>query len=202
VWAPAGFHSSNSAGDFFLSAFTRHIAISGTTQLQSGYHSTFNVNGQDMNLDGSTANDRPLVGNPSRPIDTAGFDGYYYFDPAFTPGVYYDAVTNAPTTADKVHWLVPHGPQFTTQEVGRNSFVNPSAQYWNIAAEKDIPSTWLHFERGMFVFRVEAQNFTNHNNIAPLDINLFDIGTSSYLNKQNSIEPTFRHLLLWAKFRF
>ena len=203
VWSPAGFHSSNGAGDFFLSAFTRHITISGTTQLQSGYHSTFNVSGIDMNGDGSTANDRPLVGNPGKPIDTAGFDGYYYLDPAdFTPGVYYDAVTNTPTTADKVHWLVPHGPQFTTQEIGRNSFVNPSAQYWNISAQKNIPSTWLHFERGMFVFRVEAQNFTNHNNIAPLDINLNHIGTDSYLNKQNAVEPTFRHLLLWAKFQF
>jgi hypothetical protein len=170
--------------------------------LQSGYHSSFNVSGIDLNADGSTANDRPLVGNPGQPIDTAAFDGYYYFDPAFTPGVYYDAVTNAPTTADKVHWLVPHGPQFTTQEIGRNSFVNPYAQYWNIAAEKDIPSTWLHFERGMFVLRVEAQNFTNHNNIGPLDINLNHIGTSSYLNKHDAIEPTFRHLLLWAKFRF
>jgi hypothetical protein len=202
AWTPAGFHSSNAPSDLLLSAFTRHITISGTTQLQSGYHSTFNVSGIDLNSDGSTANDRPLVGNPAKPIDTAGFDGYYYFDPNFTPGVYYDAVTNAPTTADQVHWLVPHGPQFTTQEVGRNSFVNPNSQFWNIAVEKDVPSTWLHFDRGMFVFRVEAQNFTNHNNIAPLDINLNHIGTSSYLNKQNAIEPTFRHLLLWAKYRF
>jgi hypothetical protein len=201
VWSPAGFHSSNGAGDFFLSAFTRHITISGTTQLQSGYHSTFNLSGIDMNGDGSTANDRPLVGNPGKPIDTAGFDGSY-FGPGFAHGVYYDAVTGAPTTADQVHWLVPNGPQFTTQEVGRNSFVNPSAQYWNISAQKNIPSTWLHFERGMFVFRVEAQNFTNHNNISPLDINLLHIGTDSYLNKQNAVEPTFRHLLLWAKFQF
>ena len=201
AWAPAGFHSSNTAGDFLLSAFTRHITISGTTQLQSGYHSSFNVSGFDLNLDGSTANDRPLVGNPRRPIDTAGYDGFY-FGPGFTPGVYYDAVTGDPTTADNVHWLVPHGAQFTTQEVGRNSFVNPNAQYWNIAAEKDIPTSWFHFERGMLVFRVEAQNFTNHNNIGPLDINLNNIGTTSYLNKQNAVEPTFRHLLLWAKFRF
>ena len=38
--------------------------------------------------------------------------------------------------------------------------------------------------------------------LGPLDINLNHIGTSSYLNKQNAVEPTFRHLLLWAKFRF
>jgi hypothetical protein len=199
VWAPTGFHSNNTPADLLLSAFTRHISISGTTQLQSGYHSTFNVSGLDTNGDGSTANDRPLVGNPHKPIDTVGFDGTYL---GLTQGVYYDGVTGNPTTADNVHWLVPNGPQFTTQEVGRNSYENPSAQYWNIAVEKDVPSTWLHFERGMFVFRVEAQNFTNHNNIAPLDINLLDIGTTSYLNKQNAVEPTFRHLLLWAKFRF
>jgi outer membrane receptor protein involved in Fe transport len=201
IWSPTGFRSDNVVTDGFLGLFTRHFTISGTTQLQSGYHSTFNVSGVDMNGDGSTANDRPLVGNPSKPIDTAGFDGFY-FGPGFTPGVYYDAVTGNPTTADLVHWLVPHGPQFTKMEVGRNSYVNPNAQYWNIAAEKDIPTSWLHFERGQFVFRVEAQNFTNHNNIAPLDINLLHIGTTSFLNKQNAVEPTFRHLLVWAKFRF
>jgi outer membrane receptor protein involved in Fe transport len=199
TWAPVGFHSSNPAADFFASAFTRHITISGTTQLQSGYHSTFNVSGLDTNGDGSSANDRPLVGNPHQPIDTVGFDGSYL---GGTPGAYYDGVTGLPTTADKVHWLVPNGPQFTTQEVGRNSYVNPHSQFWNIAAEKDIPTSWFHFDRGMLVFRVEAQNFTNDNNVGPLDINLLDIGTSSYLNKQNAVEPTFRHLLVWAKFRF
>jgi hypothetical protein len=199
VWSPAGFHSNNGGADFLLSAFTRHLSISGTTQLQSGYHSTFNVFGLDTNGDGSAANDRPLVGNPRRPIDTVGIDGSYV---GASPGVYYDYVTGNPTTADAEHWLVPNGPQFTTQEIGRNSFVNPNAQYWNIAAEKDVPTSWFHFERGMLVFRVEAQNFTNHNNIGPLDINLLDIGTSSYLNKQNAVEPTFRHLQLWAKFRF
>ncbi len=199
AWSPAGFHSSNAAADFLASAFTRHITISGTTQLQSGYHSTFNVAGLDTNGDGSNANDRPLVGNPHQPIDTVGFDGTYV---GGSPGVYYDGVTGLPTTADKVHWLVPNGPQFTSQEVGRNSYTNPYSQFWNIAAEKDIPTSWLHFERGMLVFRVEAQNFTNHNNSGPLDINLLDIGTDSYLNRQNAVEPTFRHLMLWAKFRF
>ena len=37
VWSPAGFHSNNGGADFLLSAFTRHLSISGTTQLQSGY---------------------------------------------------------------------------------------------------------------------------------------------------------------------
>jgi len=198
-WTPAGFHSSNAAADALYSVFTRHFTISGTTQLQSGYQSTFNVSGLDTNGDGSSANDRPLIGNPHMPLDSVGFDGIYL---GLTPGLYFDEFTGAPVTAADVHWLVPFGTQTMRQEVGRNSFSNPSAQYWNIAAEKDVPATWLHMDRGMFVFRVEAQNFTNHDNVGPLDINLLDIGTPSYMNKQNAIEPMTRHLLLWAKFQF
>jgi outer membrane receptor protein involved in Fe transport len=201
-WSPGGFHSNNHPANTLLSAFTRHITISGTTQFQSGSHSSFNINGLDTNEDGDPANDRPIVGNVHQPIDTVGFDGFYYNSPDFTPGVYYDGVTNNPTTAANEHWLVPHGAQYMPLEVGRNSFSNPRAQYWNIGAEKDIPATWLHVERGSFVFKVQAQNFTNHDNIGPLDINLLDIGTPNYMNKQNAIEPMNRHLLLWAKFNF
>jgi hypothetical protein len=201
VWSPAGFHSSNPGADAILSALTRHFTISGITQLQSGYHTTFNVFGLDTNGDGSAANDRPLVGNASKPLDTAGFDGYWFGAP-YKPGVYYDAVTALPVTAGDVHWLVPHGPQYLPYEIGRNSFENPGTQYWNIAAEKDLPTSWLHFDRGSLVLRVEAQNFINHDNVGPLDINLLDIGTPGYLNRQNAIEPNTRHLLAWAKFRF
>ena len=87
-------------------------------------------------------------------------------------------------------------------EVGRNSYENPGAQYWNIGVEKDVPTSWLRMEHAMLVFKVQAQNFTNHDNIGPLDTNIFDIGTPDYLNKQNGIEPMYRHLLLWAKFNF
>jgi len=201
VWSPAGLHSEHAAADALLSALTRHFTISGTTQLQSGPPSTFNILGYDINGDGNVANDRPLIGNPHKPLDTAGFDGIYFGD-GFTRGQYYDAVTGNPVTAADEHWLVPNGSGFLRQEVGRNSYENPGTQYWNIAAEKTVPASLLHFDRGMFVFRVEAQNFTNHNNVGPLDINLAHIGEPSYMNKQNAIEPTFRHLLLWAKFQF
>ena len=201
-WSPIGFRSSNRAADTLLSVFTRHFTISGTTQFQSGSHSSFAINGLDTNLDGDPVNDRPIIGNAHQPIDTVAFDGIYYNSPDFTPGVYYDGVTNNPTTAANVHWLVPYGSQFMPFEVGRNSFSNPGAQYWNIGAEKDVPAPWLHLERGSFVFKVQAQNFTNHDNIGPLDINLLDIGTPNYLNKPNAVEPMNRHLLLWAKFNF
>ena len=68
-----------------------------------------------------------------------------------------------------------------------------------------VERNWLgkfHFEHGMLVLRVEAQNFTNHDNLGPLDINLLDIGTPAYMNRSNASEPMDRHLLLWAKYRF
>ena len=201
-WSPAGLHSSKHSTDTLLSVFTRHFTISGTTQFQSGPHESFNINGIDTNNDGSSFNDRPVIGNPDKPLDTVGFDGFYFNSPDFTPGVYYDGVTGNPTSAADEHWLVPNGSQFVKQEVGRNSFSNPGAQYWNISAEKDVPASWFRAERGMFVFKVQAQNFTNHDNVGPLDINLLDIGTPNYMNKQNAVEPMTRHLLLWAKFMF
>ena len=200
-WTPAGFHSSSRGTDALLSVFTRHFTIAGTTQLQSGPYTTFNFAGLDLNDDGSSANDRPLLGNASRPLDTAAFDGYY-FGPPFTPGVFYDAATGEPVSPAQEHWVVPHGAQYVPYEIGRNSFANPGTEYWNISAEKDIPTSWFHFDRGMLVMRVEAQNFTNHDNLGPLDINLLDIGTPAYMNRVNPREPMNRHLLLWAKFRF
>jgi len=199
AWAPGGLHSSSFATDAVLSALTRHITISGTAQFQSGPYTTFNLFGLDTNGDGSTANDRPLVGNPAMPINTAALDGSYV---GGTPGVYYDYLTGNPVTVSQEHWLVPNGPQFTPREVGRDSYENPGTEYWNIGAEKDIPTTWPHADRGMLIFKVQAQNFTNHDNIGLLDTSIFDIGSPAYLNRQNSIEPTYRHLLLWAKFAF
>ena len=133
------------------------------------------------------------------PINTAALDGSYV---GGTPGVYYDYLTGNPVTVSQEHWLVPNGPQFTPREVGRDSYENPGTEYWNIGAEKDIPTTWPHADRGMLIFKVQAQNFTNHDNIGLLDTSIFDIGPPAYLNRQNSIEPTYRHLLLWAKFAF
>jgi len=201
AWTPAGFHASDMAADAVLSALTRHFTISGTTQLLSGPYTTFNFNGIDSNGDGSAQNDRPLVGNPSLPYDTAGADGAY-FGPPFKPGTYYDVVTGNPTTPSQEHWLIPVTNGYVPQEVGRNSFLNPGLQYWNLALEKAVPTTWFHFDRGTLVFRAEAQNFTNHDNTGPLDLNLLDIGTPAYMNRQNAVEAMSRHMQLWAKFTF
>jgi outer membrane receptor protein involved in Fe transport len=205
IYAPAGFHSTNFAANLLLEAFTRHFIISGTTQFSSGPYSSFQIAGLDTNNDLNPYNDRPLVGNPHASIKTVGIDGSYI---GATPGVYYDLAannaTNAinPVLADQVRFLIPHGSQYTTQEVGRNSFENPGQAFWNAALEKDIPVHFRHFEHGQFVLRAEGQNIGNHNNVSVLNTNLLDVGTTSYLNKSAARENTAQSYRLWAKFNF
>jgi outer membrane receptor protein involved in Fe transport len=212
VWQPSGLHSENKIANAALGALTRHWTISGIEQFQSGPYSTFNMAGVDSNGDGSTANDRPIIGNASLPLFTAGIDGIYLGAP--TSGTYYDMkAANAgiltPVTAAQEHFLIPYGPgnQFLKSAIGRNSFKNPGLQFHNIAIEKGIGASWLHLERGQFVVRVEAQNLGNHNNRGPLDSNLLDIAdpavfATSTNTDQLGREDAGRQLVLWGKFTF
>jgi len=211
VYSPTGFHSNNSVADGLLSAFTRHFIISGTTQFSSGPYSSFNLSGRDTNGDGSSANDRPLIGNPNAPITTAGIDGAFI---GGTAGTYYDLAAynqsagksprvRNPVSVGAVHFLVPRGAQFTGQAIGRNSFENPGQQFWNAALEKDIPARFTHLESGQFVLRVEGQNVGNHNNVSTLDNNVLNIGKgTSYLDRSSKREGTNQSFRLWAKFIF
>ncbi len=210
VYAPAGFHADNAIGNALLGAFTRHFIISGTTQFASGPYSSFNLSGRDINGDGSSANDRPLLANQRAPLTTAGIDGYYI---GGTTGVYYDlgaynassptARVRNPVTAGQVHFLVPHGTQFTGIGVGRNSFENPGQQFWNVAVEKDVPAPFTHLEGAQFVFRAEGQNVGNHNNVGILDNNVLHIGSGvTYLDRESKREATYQNFRLWAKFQF
>lgn len=218
VWSPEGFHSGDHGFDALLSAVTRHWTFSGIEQFQSGPYSTINIAGVDMNGDGSTANDRPLLSNRNAPFASAAIDGVY-LGATTTPGTYFDmAAANGPNGGTFVpvdpsteHWLIPNGPQYTQYSISRNSYLNPGSQLHNIAVEKAVPATWLHLERGSFVFRAEAQDFPNHNNVGILDTNLLHIGTQSFLNVSNargtggtgaSPSPDGRNLRFWAKFVF
>src|SRR5215469_6790630 len=173
-YTPAGLHSNNAFANTLLSAFTRHITISGETQLATGPYSTYNVSGFDINGDGSTTNDRPVLSNSKAPINTVGVDGAFIKG---TSGVIYDyAAYNAspssgrvykPVNASDVRFLVPNavnaGTALAGQEVSRNSFSNPGQQFWNLALEKQVPVHFRHLESSAFVFRGEAQNIGNHN---------------------------------------
>jgi outer membrane receptor protein involved in Fe transport len=211
VYTPGGFHSDNMVADTLLSAFTRHFVISGTTQFSSGPYSSFNLSGRDINGDGSSANDRPLLANPKAGLKTAGIDGFYI---GGTAGVYYDllaynsspssARVRNPVTSGQVHFLIPHGTQFTGLGVGRNSFENPGQQFWNAALEKDVPLALGHrLENSRLVLRAEGQNIGNHNNVSVLDTNVNHIGLgTTYLDRESKREGTFQSFRLWAKFEF
>ncbi len=207
VWSPAGFHASNHVANVLLGAATRNFTVSGITQLQAGPPSTINFLGLDSNNDGSTANDRPIVGNIHAPITTVGIDGIYL---GATQGQYYDLVannqTNAvnPVTVGQVHWLIPYGgASITPLEVGRNTYRNAGTTNWNLALQKDIPTPWMHLPSAAFVLRAEAQNLFNHNDVGIVDTNLLDDGNgNNFLNAQNARVNTNRNVRFWAKFTF
>jgi hypothetical protein len=199
-------------GNALLGAFTRNFTISGQTQLYSGLYTSFNVSGRDTNGDSSTTNDRPVLANPKAPITQVGVDGSYI---GGTSGVYYDqaaynvspatARVRNPVTADTVHFLIPNatnGVNMMSKEIGRNSFPNAGQQYWNVALEKAVPTPFTHLEGSRFVFRVEAQQLGNHNNVTYFTNNLNQVGLSTFQNVSGQREANYQHLRLWAKFQF
>jgi outer membrane receptor protein involved in Fe transport len=213
VYAPVGLHSSNGFANAALGALTRHWVLSGVQQFQSGIYSTISpygvsVGGVDENGDGSTTNDRPLVGNHSAPFATAGIDGHFI---GGTTGQYYDVCNiygtagcnTAPQSVAAFRWLVPYMPlnQYLTQEIGRNSYSNPGTITTNLALEKGIGLDYVHFERGTLTLRAEVSNVGNHNNAGPLNTDLFDIPTGNFLNVHNS-RYGGRTMVLWAKVNF
>src|ERR1035437_1363889 len=219
VWTPNGLHSDSKGPDAILSGLTRHWTISGASRFQSGAYSTVNFNGTDLNGDLSASNDRPILSNPSAPMDSAGLDGYYggwlcgapagTLCPGTAIGTYYDVYANNSTGAvtpisstNAVHWLLPHAANYASTAIGRNSFKNPGSLYNDIALEKAIPTSLMHLNRGQFILRAEVQDLSNHNNIGLLLVNLQYVGTSEFMNVPNAREANNRAVRFWAKFTF
>jgi outer membrane receptor protein involved in Fe transport len=205
TWSPAGFHSSNAMGNFALNVFTRNWSFSGISKFQSGTYSTFGEN-VDSNNDSSAANDRPILGNASAPINTAGEDGFFL--KGGTPGVYYDinafnsTSTLTPVSPGNVHWLVPHDQlnQNLSQEIGRNSFENPGLMFNDISVQKGIAIP--KYERVQIVLRADVQDFANHNNINILNTVVNNIGNGLFLNRPNAELNAGRTMVLWGKVQF
>ncbi len=205
VWSPAGFRSTNEAANFALGILTRNWSLSGVSKFQSGTYSTFGVN-VDTNNDSSAANDRPILGNASAPINTAGEDGFFL--KGGTPGVYYDVnafnstSTLTPVATGNVHWLIPHDPlnQTLLQSIGRNSYENPGLMFNDIALEKGIAIP--KFENVHIVMRAEVQDFANHNNINILNTVVNNIGNGLFLNRANGELNAGRTMVLWGKVTF
>jgi len=210
VYAPAGFHADNHFENVLLSAFTRHITLSGVTQLQSGSYSSLNINGFDTNGDGNAFNDRAVLSNRNASPSAVGIDGVY-LGLTSTPGTYFDVAKLNDPNGDVVpidpanaRYLIKNGgAEITPQGIGRNSFANPGTTTWNFAVEKDVPISEIpHLGNAAFQFRVEAQNVFNHNDVGILDSSILDAGSASYLNPANARVFTNRNVRAWVKFAF
>jgi hypothetical protein len=212
VWNPAGFRSESRSTDAVLSALSRHWTISGSSRFQSGAYTNVNYGGLDSNGDGSAYNDRPLVGNKHAAMSSVAIDGIYLGAPA--AGTYYDlgALQSAGNyvlvNPSASRWIIPYGPQYLHQEVGRNSSLNPGMLNNDMALEKAFPARILRADKGQFVFRAEAENIANHNNVNLVDVNLLSVGTSKFMNKSNGREGPGtnlsgnRNIRFWAKYTF
>lgn len=202
---------SNATGDTLVDLIIRKWQFSAVNLWQAGQYSTFNLNGADMNLDGSSANDRPLVGgNPSAPFSKIAVDGGFWG----CPSGYYDLAKNNATgectalAPKDAHFYIPY--PYTagqmTQEIGRNSYRNPG--YWNMdaALQKSFALHLPKMENSAFQLRAEAQHLFNHNNIGPESTNLFYAtgtgATDPFLNRHDARRDDNRSLRIWAKFIF
>ena len=210
VWAPKGYTATNAFANGMLGVFTRHWTVSGVERFQSGPYSTINVSGFDTNGDGSTTNDRPVVSNASAPFATVGIDTTLLATTA-APGVqgtYYNGViynqTKQKVLVDPstVHFLVQRGQQFLSQEVGRDSYLQPGYQQHDIALEKGFGLAYLHFDQGQLTLRAEANDVGNHNNVAPLAVDAALFGATSQLNPTIARTVSGRSLVLWATLKF
>lgn len=205
VWAPKGFTASNGLANGLLGAVTRNWTISGVERFQSGPYSTLNVSGFDTNGDGSTANDRPVVSNPSAPLLSAAIDGSFI---GRAQGTYYDVAsyrtntTFVPVDPATKHFLIGRGQKFLAQAVGRDTFLQPGYQQHDLAVEKGFGLSYLKFDRGTLNLRCEANDLGNHNNVAPLGINVGQIGAASQFNPTVSRTVSSRSLVLWARLLF
>lgn len=204
VWSPKGATAQNKGADFALNVLTRHWTLSGISRLQSGTYSTFNVNGLDLNGDGSAANDRAIEVNKSMPYESAAIDGHFLT--GGVTGVYYDYGANVTSGVltqvqpNSKHFLIPYFPNnsYLTREIGRNSFSNPGLAQHDIALEKGVGIK----EYGTFLLRAEVQNIANHNDVGILDNNVYDIGSGNFQNRQNARDDAGRTMVLWGKFIF
>ena len=188
-WTPDRIPLGQHVANVLLGAFTRNFTISGQTQLYSGLYTQLQRQRSDINGDGSTTNDRPVLANPTAPITRSAWMAATSEGPAACTTIRLLTMLRrqrlafaTQVTADTVHFLVPNaanGVNLMSKEIGRNSYANAGQQYWNVALEKAVPTPFTHLEGSRFVFRVEAQQLGNHNNVTYFTNNVTQVGLST-----------------------
>jgi hypothetical protein len=211
IWDLPYVHNSDSAALKISSWITRGWQWSGSTIFQSGGPNTI-FDGFDANGDGHSTNDRPSLGNASKPFTSRGVDGAQ-LGPPFVVGSFYDLpcifndadpVNDCPAlTANDFHWVVPASG---VGNVGRNTFFGPNQQYWDMSIQRTIKIPMGRLEHQAISFRAEFFNAFNHPNLRSIDPS---DPNDSVANLASPLFGAFgttiiggRQIKFWAKYEF
>ncbi|HEY1577346.1 MAG TPA: carboxypeptidase regulatory-like domain-containing protein [Terracidiphilus sp.] len=147
-----------------LGNIVNHWGLAGVTQFQAGTPENIE-NGFDVDGDG-IGNDRPSLANPKAPVDTWAVDDAWFTGVSdgglcSGPSFFYTGDDCHPVTADSVHWIVPGFDQHPANPIGRNSFVSPAWQQWDMNIQRSFKVS----ERVTMDFRGELFNAFNHGEV-------------------------------------
>jgi hypothetical protein len=188
VWDLPYVHRSGNVLASVLQEVTRGWETSGIFTWSTGAPETFN-DGFDVNGDGHGGNDRPNLGNPAAPLTAIGIDGTQ-LGLTNTPGTYFGpniqdclngASTCVATPTSKLHFLIPASG---LGNVGRNTFISPGFQTYNLNVQRTIKLPARHLEGQQILFRGEFLNAFNHPNLGIPSLNLI---SSNFLNEAGTV---------------
>jgi hypothetical protein len=188
-----------------LKSLTQGWQSSGTVSFTSGAPETVTV-GFDVFGDGRGGNDRPNLNNPNAPFDVNGIDGTIFGVPT-PPGTAFEVqnffscddvaiICQPPQPIDTFHFLIQSG----LGNVGRNTFITPGRQDWNLSVSRSFK---LH-ESHALMFRAEFFNAFNHPNLGINGAGETPDLTLISPNFDNIARTRFggREIKLWLRYSF
>jgi len=145
---PSPFHTG-----FAKDVFTG-FQLSGVFRVQSGNVETPFVNGVDLNRDGSAANDRPAISNPSAPATSVAFRSTLFG----IPGTGYVDINGDPIDLTNARYVVDRA--IRTGIAGRNTLRAPAINSVDLSLQRSfrVPK----FEGARFEVRFDVFNAFNH----------------------------------------
>jgi len=189
-----------SRANWLVKAVTDQWQWSTITSFDSGAPGTV-FDDIDVNEDGHSGNDRPLLGNPKLPLSATGIDGsyvggvtgsYYSLPCEFGPG------PCAAQTLDDFRFAIPASGVGVNGDVRRNSIYGPGQVYSDQSIERRFPFAIGKFEGQSLTFRTEFFNAFNHPNLFTPTFNML-----SGIYAENG--PTVaggRTIKFWLKYEF
>src|SRR5882672_1430695 len=176
VWDVPFVRGSSNRFSSTLHAITRDWQTSGIFTWSSGAPETFNT-GFDVNGDGHGGNDRPSLGNSAAPLNAIGIDGTQ-LGLTTAPGTFFgpniqDCLNGAPTCVatpvSSLHFLIPASG---LGNVGRNTFISPGFQTYNLTVQRSFKIPMHDVQRQQILLRGEFLNAFNHPNLGIPSLNL------------------------------